>query len=77
MSFYPYPNHNSFLLGDWYWNQGGQKTQRSFKELINIVGAPEFEPSDVQNTTWDSINKKLGESRLVEEENEWLDIDAG
>ncbi|KIM51112.1 hypothetical protein SCLCIDRAFT_144010, partial [Scleroderma citrinum Foug A] len=24
--FYPYPNETSLLLGDWYWNQGHQKS---------------------------------------------------
>ena len=24
-SYGPYPNHNAFLLGEWYWNGGAQK----------------------------------------------------
>lgn len=24
-AYAPYPNHNAFLLGDWYWNGGPQK----------------------------------------------------
>jgi len=39
---YPYPNRSSFLLGNWYWNGGIQKSKGSFKELIKIVGSPEF-----------------------------------
>ena len=57
--FYPYPNRSSFLLGDWYWNDGMQKSKKSFRELIKIVGAPEFRPEDVNTTRWDSINAQL------------------
>ena len=58
-SFYPYPNKSSFLLGDWYWNGRIQKSQESFKELIKIVGAPEFRPEDVSGTCWNYINAQL------------------
>ena len=73
-SFYPYPNHNSFLLGDWYWNGGVQKTQSSFRELVAIVGNPEFNPTDVKYTQWDKINHVLGSE---DDQGEWLDEDAG
>lgn len=78
-SFYPYPNRNSFLLGDWYWNNGAQKSQSSFKELLKIVGSSDFEPSDVQGTKWHQINQKLGSEiwEKGEEDAEWLDVDAG
>jgi hypothetical protein len=33
-TFHPYPNKSSFLLGDWFWNGGLQKSQKSFKELL-------------------------------------------
>ena len=58
--FDPYPNENSFLSGDWYWNHGAQKSQKSFKELINIVASPKFKPEDVHDTCWSAINKTLG-----------------
>ena len=57
--FYPYPNRLSFLLGDWYWNGGIQKSKESFKDLIKIVGAHEFQPEDVNSTRWDFINAQL------------------
>lgn len=28
--FFPYPNRNSFLLGDWYWNNSVLKTYENF-----------------------------------------------
>ena len=71
--FYPYPNHTSFRLGDWFWNGGVQKSKDSFHELIQIIGDPEFHPEDVQGVKLDQVNKELG----TEDEQEWLDEDAG
>ena len=71
--FFPYPNANAFRLGDWYWNHGVQKSQKSFKDLIGIVGAPGFSSEDVRDVKWDQINNELAD----EDVNEWLDVDAG
>ena len=57
--FYPYPNRSSYLLGDWYWNGGIQKSKESFRNLIKIVGTPEFQPGDVNTMRWDFINAQL------------------
>lgn len=54
VSYHPYPNQNSFLLGDWYWH-GGQKSQRSFQDLLKIVGSTSFRPEDVRATRWKDI----------------------
>jgi len=72
--FYPYPNHHAFRLGYWFWNGGVQKSQQSFRELIDIIGDPEFQPSAVQDVRWDEINKSLADD---DKECEWLDEDAG
>ncbi|KIK46533.1 hypothetical protein CY34DRAFT_62856, partial [Suillus luteus UH-Slu-Lm8-n1] len=77
MSFHPYPNRSSFELGHWYWNGGVQKSQQSFKELVDIVGRPDYDPDDVRNTPWDKINSQLGASAEVEDRDEWEDEDAG
>jgi hypothetical protein len=45
--FHPYPNKNSFLLGNWYWNGGIQKLQESFHKLLSIIGNPDFRTDDV------------------------------
>jgi hypothetical protein len=47
-----------------------QKSHQDFKELIDIVGHPEFDPDDVRSTPWDSINSKLGASILEQEGDE-------
>jgi len=76
--FYPFPNKSSFLLGNWYWNGGVQKSQHSFNELIDIVGDPSFQPDHVRDTKWSGINAKLGNSDTDgDAEKEWLDVDAG
>ncbi|KAG1748520.1 hypothetical protein EDD22DRAFT_958151 [Suillus occidentalis] len=75
--FFPYPNQSSFELGNWYWNGSAQKSHQSFKELIGIVGGPDFDPNDVQSTSWDKINSRLGASVNDEERDKWEDEDAG
>lgn len=75
--YHPYPNKSSFLLGDWYWNGGIQKSQQAFADLIQIVGDPSFIPSDVRNTNWKAINESLGSDEQDEGNAEWTDIDAG
>ncbi|RDB25500.1 hypothetical protein Hypma_007808 [Hypsizygus marmoreus] len=70
---YPYPNESSMLLGHWYWCDGVQKSQRSFQNLIKIVGDPSFRPEDVHAAPWTQINKILGDS--AEDSAEWEDDD--
>jgi hypothetical protein len=76
--FYPFPNESSFRLGHWYWNEGVQKSKQGFKQLLEIVGDPTYDPNDVRNTKWDQINQTLGCNKEDgEEEGEWMDEDAG
>ena len=35
--FHPYPNESSWRIGDWYWNQGAQKSKQNFKSLMEIM----------------------------------------
>ncbi|KJA13356.1 hypothetical protein HYPSUDRAFT_115550, partial [Hypholoma sublateritium FD-334 SS-4] len=74
--FEPYPNRSAFLLGEWYWNSGVQKTKEGFCKLINIISGSDFNPADVKKVPWDSLNRRLGES--VDSEDVWIDEpDAG
>ena len=77
----PYPNRSSFLLGDWYWSDGAQKSRESFCQLIRIIGNPDFRPEDVQHTSWNKIDADLGRNNFdgsVEGgEEEWMEEDAG
>ena len=58
-SYYPYPNQSSFLLGEWYWNDGEKKSQSSFQNLLKIVGHPNFRPEDVAGSNWRLIDAQL------------------
>ena len=71
-AFSPYPNRSSFLLGDWYWNGGVQKSQKSFSDLIDIIVDPEFSKEDIQNVNWTQINKSL----TSDDKMEWMEEDA-
>jgi hypothetical protein len=76
--YHPYPNYSSFQLGDWYWNQGVQKSQRDYGKLMEILGCSSFVPRDVSTTHWKSINTKLGVNEYDEGDGEeWEDEDAG
>jgi hypothetical protein len=43
--FQPYPNQSAFLLGEWYWNEGSQKSKDDFKKLVGIITDPAFRAS--------------------------------
>jgi hypothetical protein len=86
-NFHPFPNKSSFLLGEWYWNHGIQKSRESFSELLGIVGNPAFRPEDVRQAKWNKIDAVLGLNDFDENTNgnirdddgnaEWMDEDAG
>ena len=75
--FYPYPNECAMRLGDWYWNQGAQKSRDNFKELLNIVGDPAFSSSAISQTRWHTINEKLGRNHFDGDLPQWLGQDDG
>ena len=60
IDYYPYANESSFLLGEWYWNDGVKKSLSGFHNLIKIVGHPNFRPEDVVGHNWQKINVQLG-----------------
>jgi hypothetical protein len=74
--FRPYPNKSAFLLGEWYWNEGVQKTKENFKKLTRIICGRDFKPADIQNVGWDAVNAQLGDPSDSDEM--WFDEpDAG
>jgi len=82
--FHPYPNKSSFLLGDWHWNRGNQKSKQGFNELIGIVSSSDFKPEDVRHTNWAKLDATLAQNEIdaisAREEgdhSEWIDADAG
>lgn len=76
-SYHPYPTRSSFLLGEWYWNDGAKKSQSSFKNLLKIVGHPGFRPEDVTAVNWRRIDAQLGgETQDHCDEDGWEDEPA-
>jgi hypothetical protein len=73
-AFYPYPNRSAFELGYWHWIGGTNRSQQSFRDLMDVICDPEFHLADVQNINWDRINQELGTD---DDTGEWLDDDAG
>lgn len=71
----PYPNQNSFRLGEWYWNHGAHKSKESFKKLLDIVGSVAYLPEDIRGTNWRAIDDALGGSSQEGRDAEWLDED--
>ena len=76
-SYAPYPNQSSFLLGEWYWNDGEKKSQSGFQNLLKIVGHPDFRPEDVSGNNWRMIDTQLSGERCLKgpthKEDEWED----
>ena len=75
--YYPYPNECAMRLGDWYWNQGAQKSRDNFKELLDIVGDPAFSSSAISQTRWCVINEELGRNHFDGDLPQWLGEDDG
>jgi hypothetical protein len=72
--YYPFPNRSAFLLAEWHWNGGEQKSRRSFRNLTDIISNPEFLMTDIRNVNWNQIDQELGTEN---DDMEWLDEDAG
>jgi hypothetical protein len=72
--FYPFPNRSTFNLGEWHWNRGVQKSQGTFRKLMDIISDPDFRLEDIRNVNWDLVNKELGKD---DNDGKWLDEDAG
>ncbi|KAG6906039.1 hypothetical protein DXG01_016189 [Tephrocybe rancida] len=80
----PFPNKSAFLLSDWFWNHGAQKSKDSFRQLLQIIGDNAFSPNDITGTNWQFIDKQLGINDFDKQLGindwdleEWQDGDAG
>lgn len=86
-SFHPFPNKSSFHLDECYWNHGVQKSRKSFRKLLGIIGDTNFHPQDVQHTKWGKIDNILARNNFdmsgdgfTSTDNDlekWMDEDAG
>ena len=85
--FHPYPNESLWRIGDWYWNQGAQKSKQNFKSLVEIVSSSDFQSEDLCHTNWAAIDRQLGSletiydhsqvTRMMTDSEEWQDADSG
>ncbi|KAH7918336.1 hypothetical protein BV22DRAFT_1134671 [Leucogyrophana mollusca] len=73
-SFGPYPNQSSFRLGEWYWNgPSAQKSQASFKELLDIIHDPDFHSEDTKDINWRKLDQQLADGDSADG---WVDSDG-
>ena len=63
--FHPYPNESSWRIGDWYWNEGAQKSKQGLKKLTEIITSDSFRPEDLYHTNWVAIDRQLGSLEAV------------
>lgn len=60
--YWPYPNESAFLLGEWFWTNGQQKSKTEFTQLIDILTNPHFSLNEIRDTPWDHLDNTLGQS---------------
>jgi Plavaka transposase len=75
-SYIPYPNKSSFLLGEWYWNNG-VKSQKDLKDLVNIICGTDFRPADIKSINWGKIDAALSRDADGINDGEWVDERIG
>jgi hypothetical protein len=75
-SISPYPNQSCFQLGGWFWDSGAEKSLKSFRTLVDIVGSESFKPADIREANWEAINRELGSSQFERDDpkdSRWYD----
>ncbi|KAF7985614.1 hypothetical protein HWV62_3931 [Athelia sp. TMB] len=83
VSFYPFENENAFRIAELHYSDNASTSQKKFKDLRDIIGAPTFKPEDIRNTNWTKIHRILGhnvfdcDESQRDEKFEWEDVDAG
>jgi hypothetical protein len=54
------PSSCALRLAEWYWDEGPDKSVRSFQSLIDIIGSEEFQSAEIKNTNWRKVYAILG-----------------
>lgn len=54
------PSSCALRLAEWYWDEGSEKSVRSFQSLIDIISSDEFQAADIKNTNWRKVYSILG-----------------
>jgi len=78
-NYSPYPNQSSFLLGEWYWNDGEKKSQSSFQNLLKIVGHLDLCLEDVARQLWSCIDFQLSREgcEISSDGDGWENVEQG
>ncbi|EAU81343.2 hypothetical protein CC1G_07273 [Coprinopsis cinerea okayama7 len=76
--FGPYPNESSFNIGDWYWSQNTEKSEKDFKDLVSRLTSTTFLAGDLNNVKWKKVNTQLGSNKeeVPDGEGDWIDDDG-
>jgi hypothetical protein len=57
--FYPFPNKNAFLLGEWRAGDGNGKGRADFAKLVEIITSPDWCSDDIRGINWAKIDTFL------------------
>jgi hypothetical protein len=60
--YYPFPNRNAFLLGEWRASDENGKGRTGFARLLEIIGSPDWNPADICGVNWARIDDALIEA---------------
>lgn len=73
-NYYPFPNRNAFLLGEWRASDGNGKGRADFARLLEIISSPDWQAADVRGVNWAKIDNTLSEPILNDDlDNNWAD----
>ncbi|KAH6896318.1 hypothetical protein BKA70DRAFT_1438538 [Coprinopsis sp. MPI-PUGE-AT-0042] len=76
-NYYPFPNRNAFLLGEWRASDDNGKGRAGFAKLLQIIGSPDWNPTDVCGIDWAKIDNALASSVTeVDVDDAWVDESA-
>jgi hypothetical protein len=72
--FYPFPNKNAFLLGEWRAGDGNGKGRAEFSRLTEIITSPDWCSDDVRGINWATIDKTLAQPiRHDDLDDDWVE----
>ncbi|KAF7976901.1 hypothetical protein HWV62_5461, partial [Athelia sp. TMB] len=80
--FHPFNSESALLLAEWHWADDASSSEAKFARLVDIVGAPTFNPQDIRETNWPKMRQTLGHNAFQSEESqsnvpEGVNPDAG
>ncbi|KAG2008934.1 hypothetical protein CC2G_014312 [Coprinopsis cinerea AmutBmut pab1-1] len=73
--FGPYPNESSFNIGEWYWSQNTEKSEKDFKDLVSRLTSTTFLAGDLNDVKWKKVSTQLGSNKeeVPDGEGDWIE----